>query len=191
MARNQILVHRWGPRSRISAMFRRRTQPEFSFVCGASLQCRRILGGQNLVRVRIVVAPILRAGARAKGGKGGRGAKERKNVRRFLFSLPAPFDSPHFLLSSGSFNMALSRAKLLARPKKTPALQATVVKANHFQAFSNWHFPNVSQMVRNHFRCKVARFSLLHFFPQMVLYLASFVATIPHVFEGMLKIRIG
>ena len=172
-------------------MFRRRTQPEFSFVCGASLQCRRILGGQNLVRVRIVVAPILRAGARAKGGKGGRGAKERKNVRRFLFSLPAPFDSPHFLLSSGSFNMALSRAKLLARPKKTPALQATVVKANHFQAFSNWHFPNVSQMVRNHFRCKVARFSLLHFFPQMVLYLASFVATIPHVFEGMLKIRIG
>ena len=58
MARNQILVHRWGPRSRISAMFRRRTQPEFSFVCGASLQCRRILGGQILVRVRIVVAPI-------------------------------------------------------------------------------------------------------------------------------------
>ena len=191
MACNQILVHRWGPRSRISAMFRRRTQPEFSFVCGASLQCRRILGRQNLVRVRIVVAPILRAGARAKGRKGGRGAKERKNVRRFLFPLPAPFDSPHFLLSSGSFNMALSRAKLLARPKKTPALQATVVKANHFQAFSNWHFPNVSQMVRNHFRCKVARFSLLHYFPQMVLYLASFVATIPHVFEGMLKIRIG
>ena len=34
--------------------------------------------------------------------------------RRFLFSLPAPspasFDSPHLLLSSGSFNMALSRA---------------------------------------------------------------------------------
>ena len=139
-------------------------------------------------RVEIVT---LRAGARAKGGKGGREAKERKNVRRFLFSLPAPFDSPHFLLSSGSFNMALSRAKLLARLKKTPALQATVVKANHFQAFSNWHFPNINQMVRNHFRCKVARFSLLHFFPQMVLYLASFVATIPHVFEGMLKIRIG
>ena len=115
----------------------------------------------RLGRVEIVT---LRAGARAKGGKGGRGAKERKNVRRFLFSLPAPFDSPHFLLSSGSFNMALSRARLLARPKKTPALQATVVKANHFQAFSNWHLPNVSQMVRNHFRCKVARFSLLHFF---------------------------
>ena len=88
----------------------------------------------------------------------------RKNVRRFLFSLPAPFDSPNFLLSSGSFNMALSRAKSLARPKKTPALQATVVQANHFQAFSNWHFPNVSQMVRNDFRCKVARFSLLHCF---------------------------
>ena len=43
--------------------------------------------------------------------------EERSRVfssRRFLFSLPAPysapFDSPHFLLSSGSFNMALSRA---------------------------------------------------------------------------------
>ena len=39
--------------------------------------------------------------------------------------LPAPFDSPDFLLSSGSFNMALSRAKTFARPKKTPALQAS------------------------------------------------------------------
>ena len=39
--------------------------------------------------------------------------------------LPAPFDSPHFLLSWGSFNMALSRAKTFARPKKTPALQAS------------------------------------------------------------------
>ena len=58
MARNQVLVHRWGPRSRISVMFCRRTQPEFSFVCGASLQCRLILGGRNLVRVRIVVAAI-------------------------------------------------------------------------------------------------------------------------------------
>ena len=32
-----------------------------------------------------------------------------------------------FLLSSGSFNMALSRAKTLAHPKKTPALQVTEV----------------------------------------------------------------
>ena len=38
--------------------------------------------------------------------------------------LPAPFNSPHFLLSSVSLNMALSRAKTFARPKKTPALQA-------------------------------------------------------------------
>lgn len=29
------------------------------------------------------------------------------------------------------------------------------------------------------------------FFLQMVLYLAAFVATMPNVFEGMLKIRIG
>ena len=36
----------------------------------------------------------LAVGPRAKEGKGGGG----------------PFDSPHFLLSSGSFNMALSRA---------------------------------------------------------------------------------
>ena len=35
-----------------------------------------------------------------------------QNYLSFLSSrpLPAPFDSPHFLLSSGSFNMALSRA---------------------------------------------------------------------------------
>ena len=34
-ARAQTLVHRWGPRTRISALFRRRTKPEFSFVCSA------------------------------------------------------------------------------------------------------------------------------------------------------------
>ena len=34
MVRNQILVHRWGPRARILALFRRRTWPELSFVCG-------------------------------------------------------------------------------------------------------------------------------------------------------------
>ena len=37
MARTQILVHKGRPRTRISALFRRRTQPEFSFACGAGL----------------------------------------------------------------------------------------------------------------------------------------------------------
>ena len=32
MARTQILVHSWGPRTKISALFRRETSPEFSFV---------------------------------------------------------------------------------------------------------------------------------------------------------------
>ena len=40
--------------------------------------------------------------------------------------LPAPFDSPHFLLSS------VSRAKTFARPKKTPALQANEAKIKNF-----------------------------------------------------------
>ena len=31
MARTQILIHRWGPRTSISALFRRRAKPEFSF----------------------------------------------------------------------------------------------------------------------------------------------------------------
>ena len=39
--------------------------------------------------------------------------------RRFLFSLPAPypapFDSPHFLLSSEGFNMVLSRANCVLK----------------------------------------------------------------------------
>ena len=35
IARTQILVYRWEPRTRISALFCRRTQPEFSFFCGA------------------------------------------------------------------------------------------------------------------------------------------------------------
>ena len=53
----------------------------------------------------------------------GRGGGEKK-IRRFLFSLTAlprpllaPFDTPHFLLSSWSFNMALSRVKLRAQRK--------------------------------------------------------------------------
>ena len=69
----------------------------------ASLQCRRILGGRNLVRVRIVVAAIfdfmtvewkisgtveivtLRVGARAKAGKGGGGGE-----KKFLSLSPPP-----------------------------------------------------------------------------------------------------
>ena len=35
MARTRILVHMQGRRTRISALLRRRTWPEFSFVCGA------------------------------------------------------------------------------------------------------------------------------------------------------------
>ena len=35
MVPTQILVHRRGPKTKISALFRRRTEPEFSFVCGA------------------------------------------------------------------------------------------------------------------------------------------------------------
>ena len=59
-----------------------------------SLQCRRIFGGRNIVRVRnIVIAAIFDF----KIGESG---------------------------NSESFNMALSRAKTFARPKKTPALQA-------------------------------------------------------------------
>ena len=41
-----------------------------------------------------------------------------------IVTLSTPFDSPHFFLSSGSFNMVLLWA--IARQKKTPALQATV-----------------------------------------------------------------
>ena len=35
MVPTQILVHRRGPKTKISALFRRRTEPDFSFVCGA------------------------------------------------------------------------------------------------------------------------------------------------------------
>ena len=54
----------------------------------------------------------LTVGARAKKGKGG-GGGEKKNTALSLLSprpLPAAFDSRHLLLSSGSFNVALSRA---------------------------------------------------------------------------------
>ena len=83
-----------------------------------SLQRRRILGGRNLVRVRIVVAPSLilwqwKIGKSRNSNPKGRCEGERRNGGL------APFP-PLF-----GFNMALSRAKTFARPKKTPALQAT------------------------------------------------------------------
>ena len=56
-------------------------------------------------RVEIVTLTV---GARAKEGKGGGGGE--KNSLLSPRPLPAPFDSPHLLLSSGSLNMALSRA---------------------------------------------------------------------------------
>ena len=58
--------------------------------------------------------------------KGGRGEK----IHRFLFSLPNPTPPPPRSLLLAlfpplfGFNMALSRAKTFARPRKTPALQA-------------------------------------------------------------------
>ena len=58
-------------------------------------------------------------------------------------NIPATFDSPHFLLALfWSFNMALSRAKTFARPKRTPALQAmfclnpSVTQRNYYQVFN-------------------------------------------------------
>ena len=102
-----------------------------------SLQCRRILGGRNLVRVRnIVVVAIfdfmtvhgrlgraeivtLTVGARAKEGKGeGEG---RKKIRRFLFSLPAPSlfpltrPFPHLF---GKFQHGAFASKLRAQRKR-------------------------------------------------------------------------
>ena len=58
MAPTQIPVHRWGLRTRISALFRSWTLPEFSFLCGAGyvgvsgLVCRQalwlVLGGDRI-----------------------------------------------------------------------------------------------------------------------------------------------
>ena len=112
----------------------------FSRIKG-SLQWRRILGGPNLVHVCIVVATIfdfdrgrlgrveivtLGVGARAKEGKG-EGGGEKKNTPFSLLSprpLPAPFDSPYFLISSGvSIWRFHDQIKTFARPKKTPELQ--------------------------------------------------------------------
>ena len=65
----------------------------------ACMQCRRILSGRNLVRVRnIVVAAIFDFMTAWKIGE------SRKS------NPYAPFDSPRLFLSSRSFNMGLSRA---------------------------------------------------------------------------------
>ena len=74
-----------------------------------SLQCRRILGGRNLVRVRNIVVAAIFDFMTVEDWE----ESEIVNVTVSLLSprpLPAPFDSPHLLLSLGSFNMALSRA---------------------------------------------------------------------------------
>ena len=52
MVPTQILVHRWGPKTKISALFRSQTEPEFSFVCGAG---------------------YIKIGAVGRGGGGGEG----------------------------------------------------------------------------------------------------------------------
>ena len=50
-------------------------------------------------------------GARVKQGKGGGGVLLGNSVRwQTELLIGAPFNSPHFALSSGSFNMTLSRA---------------------------------------------------------------------------------
>ena len=86
-------------------------------------------------RVEIVT---LRVGARAKEGMGGGGGEKRGEEKRekkkektrrgvSLLSplpLPAPFDSRHFLLSSVS-TWRFHEELTFARPKKTPALQAS------------------------------------------------------------------
>ena len=64
-----------------------------------------------MARVEIVT---LTTGARAKEGKGG-GGGEKKNTLLSPRPLLAPFVSPHLLPSSGSFNMALSRANWALR----------------------------------------------------------------------------
>ena len=70
-----------------------------------SLQCRRVLGGWNLVRVRnVVVAPIFDFMTWWQWKVGERNGNPYRTVGAWAK------DSPHLLLSSRSFNMALSRA---------------------------------------------------------------------------------
>ena len=83
-----------------------------------------VITEEDIGRVKIVT---LRVGARAKEGNRGGGGE--KKICRFLFSLPAsypaPFDSPHSLPSFRVSTCAFA-SKTFARPKKTPALQASV-----------------------------------------------------------------
>ena len=76
--------------------------------CSCSYCCSRHLLFYDSGRLGRVEIVTLRVGVRAKEGEG----KGRT----------------HFPLSQGGFNMAFSRAKTFARPKKTPVLQATLNK---------------------------------------------------------------
>ena len=102
-----------------SSVFKEETWRQTSSIHNTSLQCRRINFGwvkpcscsyccsrhfwfydsRRLGRVAIVT---LRVGARAKQGQGGGGEEKKKILSLSPHPLPAPFDSPHFLLSSVS-----------------------------------------------------------------------------------------
>ena len=71
------------------------------------------------MRVEIVTLTV---GARAEEGKGEGGEK----IRRFLFSLPAPFPLPltHLIFSSLREVSTWRFREQIARSKKKPALQA-------------------------------------------------------------------
>ena len=107
-----------------------------------SLQCRRILGGRNLVRVRnIVVVAIFdfmtvhgrlgrveietrTVGARAKEGKGGRGRGE-KRYGVFSSLSPPPPRSLYSPISSSLREVSTWRFReQISRSKETPALLA-------------------------------------------------------------------
>ena len=76
--------------------------------CSCSLRCcSRHLSFYDSGRLGRVEIVTLAVGAREKGE---RGRGEKKYLSSLPAPLPAPFDSPHFLLSSGSFNMTLSWA---------------------------------------------------------------------------------
>ena len=111
----------------------------FTHIPYNSLQCRRILGGRNLVRVRnVVVAAIFDfmtvedgesrnsnpygrcEGERRKGGRG-RGENSLLSPRRAAPS-PLPLTRP---ISSALREVSTWRFReQIARSKKTPALQA-------------------------------------------------------------------
>ena len=93
--------------------------------CSCSYCCNRhrCYDGGRLGRIKIVT---LRVGARAKEGK--RGGEGEKKIFSSLFLPPTPlhFDSPHFLPSFRVSTCAFP-SKTFARPKKTRALQATLL----------------------------------------------------------------